>query len=120
MKPIIHHPHKTITQICFLGLILCTVLLFGCKGRQRSSSSLSVAAAVVPAQAAVAPVPTLAPPPMFSSPSELGVIEVRVEAEVVPSAAQPAEQPRRRGIFRGRSLTFTQAAKHLNKAASLP
>ena len=103
MKPIINHPHKTVTQICLLGLFLCVVLLFGCESRQPACLSAPAASAAVPiAQATVSPVPTLAPPPVFSSPSEPGVIEVRVEAEVVPSAAQPAELPHRRGVFRGR------------------
>ena len=104
MKPssIANHLYKTITQICLLGLILCAMLCLGCDGRQPASLSEPAASAAVSlTRAAVAPVPTLAPPLALSSPTEPGVIEVRVEAEVVPPAP-PAQLPRRRGIFRGR------------------
>jgi hypothetical protein len=103
MKPTINRLRKTLTQICLLVPILCAVLVLGCESRQPACLSAPAASAAVPiAQATVSPVPTLAPPPVFSSPSEPGVIEVRVEAEVVPSAAQPEQRPHRRGVFRGR------------------
>ena len=102
---------KIITHIFLLGLIFCAGAVFDCGSRQTAPHSLPAAFAAIPAspeQATIAPVPTIAPPPVSPSPAtgESGVIEVQVEVEIAPPAVQPAANPtppsRHRGFLRGR------------------